>query len=572
MSTTSEGPTAYDAELIVKRKRGLGSFVGCVDWLPRYRWGKDLPVDLVAGLTVAALLIPESIGYANVAGVQPQLGLYAAMAAAIVYALVGNQRVLVVGPSAAVAALSASLIADITGNESADQLAIGLAFAAGIVLLVAGFLRFGWIVNFISRPVLEAFIAGLAISIIVGQMSGLVGSEKGEGSVVRKAWHVLSDVGNWHRETLAIGLGALVILIVLERFLPKLPAAALVVVGGILLTGWLDLGADGVALAGTIPTGLPNVGFPDFSLEVWAELLGGGFALFLVGFSEGFAAAASAAEEMGDVVDPDEELVGAGVANVAAGFFGGMAVSGSLSKTTAGLRAGARSQVAGLTAGVVVVLTLLFLGPVFERLPEPVLAAVVIHAVLRSANPSQALGLWNVNRFDFVAALATFVLALTWETLPAMAVGVFLSLAFLVRRASFPDVVEMEADAHGVVRRVGEADVAIPMDGVGVLRYEAPLLYAGSDRLGQAVDNLIARRGPLHGLVLDAEMMSDLDTSGALALERLDDRLAGQGTTLHLARVHSRAREQIERSRLAPRFEGRTHRTVAEACTAARTA
>jgi SulP family sulfate permease len=218
------------------------------------------------------------------------------------------------------------------------------------------------------------------------------------------------------------------------------PGAVIVVVVGILLVVAIDLDSLGVAIVGEIPQGLPEVGVPQLTSSVWFDVMAGGMALLLVGFSEGYASASAVAGHTGEDVDADQELVGSGAANIASGLVGGLAVSGSLSKSSAAQDAGARSQVSNLVAGLVVLATLLFLAPVFEKLPEPVLSAVVIVAVLPSANPRRVWALWPVNRLDFVAGLITFVLVLVWETLPAMIVAVVLSLAFVVRRASFPDV------------------------------------------------------------------------------------------------------------------------------------
>lgn len=266
-------------------------------------------------------------------------------------------------------------------------------------------------------------------------------------------------------------------------------------------------------------------------------------------------------------IDADQELIGSGTANVTAGLLGGLAVSGSLSKSAAAQRAGARSQMANLVTGAVVLATLLFLAPVFERLPEPVLAAVVIVAVLRSADPRRVAQLWAVNRLDFAAGLITFVLVLVWETLPAMIVGVVLSLAFLVRRASFPDVVELRRAADGTFHRADIGPTG-PEAGVPVLRFEGPLLYASAGRLLAGARTLVAARPGAHRLVVDGEMMADLDTTGAETLEMLDDELAAQGIELRLARVHDRARRQLERSRLAERFAGRLHSSVIAAADA----
>lgn len=349
----------------------------------------------------------------------------------------------------------------------------------------------------------------------------------------------------------------------LERFAEKLPGAVIVVIAGIIAGVVFQLANHGVAVVGEIPHGLPSPGIPDLSGTRWLELLGASTALLLVGFSEGYAAASAVASHTGEELDADQELFASGAANLASGLMGGLAVGGSLSKSAASQRAGARSQMANLVAGLLVLATLLFLAPVFRDLPEPVLAAVVIVAVLGSADPRRVVGLWHVNRLDFVAGLVTFVLVLVWETLPAMIVGVVISLASVVRRASFPDVLELRKDESGLFTASGDIDPEAT--GALVLRLEGPLIYASADRFRRAALALIEKHPYVGRLVVDCEMVSDLDATGAETLVLLDEELAGRNIVLHLCRVHIRARSQIDRSMLADRFVGRMHRSIPEA-------
>jgi high affinity sulfate transporter 1 len=555
--------------LTARSRRTFTSFVPVTRWLPTYRWSSTLPADLLAGVAVAALLVPESMGYADVAGVPAQVALYAALGSVLAYAVFGRTSILVVGPASAVAAMSATIVRDLSGNVDPVVATAGIAIAAGLIAIVAGVARLGWIVNFISRPVLHAFVAGLSISIIIGQADSLVGVQTSGRSALAEARHTLRAIGEWHWLTVGIGVGSIAALLVLERLLPKVPAAVVVVVTAIVASIVFDFDGRGVGIVGDIPSGLPSVAIPSVSAIPWIELLGGGLALLLVGFSEGYASARAVADKTGEAIDADQELIGSGAANVAAGLFGGMAVSGSLSKSAAAQSAGARSQMTNLVAGVLILATLLFLAPALRDLPEPALAAIVIVAVLRPADPRRVLALWPVNRLDFAAGAITFTLVLVWETLPALVVGIALSLAFLVRRASFPDVVELRADDERVFRRVDEADLSVAhapaTRDVAVLRFEAPLIYANADRFRVAVGALCADHDGLQRVVVDAEMVSDLDATGAEMLEAVDDDLAERGIVLHLARVHARARHQMQRSGLARRFAGRLHPSLHEA-------
>lgn len=557
--TGRDGEPRADS-LVQRSPRTIDWLAPITHWLPDYRWKRSLPADAIAGVAIAALLIPESMGYAGVAGVPTQVGLYAALAAVVAYAVTGGVSILVVGPASAVAALSASIVAEFGTDADPIALTVALAITSGLLLMAAGGLRLGWIVNFISRPVLEAFVAGLSISIMIGQLDGLLGIEVEGESALTKLIDVVGRFDRWHTVTAVVGVGAVVALVLLERFAKRVPGAVIVVIAGILAAVAFDLAADGVAVVGEVPQGLPAPSIPDLSGTRWLELLGAATALLLVGFSEGYAAASAIADHTGEDVDPDQELFASGAANFASGLMGGLAVGGSLSKSAASQNAGARSQMANLVAGLIVLATLLFLAPVFRDLPEPVLAAVVIVAVLGSADPRCVIRQWAVNRVDFAAGLATFTLVLVWETLPAMIVGVVLSLAFVVRRASFPDVVELRRDETGVftVRGTTEPDAI----GALVLRFEGPLIYANVDRLRQAASILVDRHPDVARLVVDGEMISDLDTSGAEGLVRLDEDLAARGIVLHLCRMHIRARAQMQRSMLRERFAGRTHPSI----------
>jgi sulfate permease, SulP family len=543
--------------------RTIGWLMPIARWLPDYQWRRNLPADAIAGVAIAALLIPESMGYAGVAGVPTQVGLYAALAAVAAYAITGGVSILVVGPASAVAALSASIVAEFGGDADPVALTTALAITSGLLLMAAGALRLGWIVNFISRPVLEAFVAGLSISIIIGQLDGLFGVEVEGESAIARLIDVLSRIDAWHVLTAVVGIAAVASLILLERYAEKIPGAVIVVIAGIIAAVAFDLAMEGVAVVGEIPQGLPTPGIPDLSGTRWLELLGAATALLLVGFSEGYAAASAVAEESKEEVDADQELFGSGAANLASGLMGGLVVGGSLSKSAAAENAGARSQMANLVAGLIVLATLLFLAPVFENLPEPVLAAVVIVAVMGSADPRRVMRLWDVNRLDFAAGLVTFTLVLVWETLPAMIVGVVLSLAFVVRRASFPDVSELRQDQTGRFTVSG----ATPPESAGalVLRFEGPLIYANSERLKRATLRLVDRHPEVPRLVVDGEMMSDLDTSGAEMLVLLDEELAARDIALHLARIHHRARSQLDRSSILQRFEERIHPSIGDA-------
>ncbi len=410
-------------------------------WLPGYdrSWIRG---DIVAGLTVWAVLVPESLAYATIAGVSPVVGLYAAPGALLLYAAFGSSRQLVVGPGAATAALSAAAVGDLAGQNTDlyVQLTITMALTVGIAALVAGLLRLGFLASFISEPVMKGFIIGLSLTIMVGQVPKLFGVEKGEGDFFEQLWHLLGELGSTSGLTLVVGVAALVVVVGLKRVAPVVPASLVAVLGGIAAVHLFDLNTHGVAIVGNIEGGLPSFGLPDVGLSDYLDLVPAALGAMLIGFAEGLGAAKTYAARDTDGIDANRELIGVGAANLGSGLSGGMVVQGSLSKTAVNAGAGAKSQAWSLVVAVLTVVTLLFLTGLFEELPEAVLAAVVIGAVVELVDIPSLVGLYRVHtrglgriygfaaRPDFIAAMATLVGVLVFDTLPGLFIGIGVSV------------------------------------------------------------------------------------------------------------------------------------------------
>jgi sulfate permease, SulP family len=340
--------------------------------------------DVVAGLTVWAVLVPEALAYASIAGVSPVVGLYAAPGALILYAAFGSSKHLVVGPMAATAALSAAAVGTVSaGNQGRfAALTATLAITTGILALAAGLLRLGFLANFISEPVLKGFIVGLALTIIIGQVPKLLGIEKGSGDFFEQLWDVITRLGDSQWRTVVVGVLSLAVVLVLRRVAPIVPAPLVAVALGILAVYALNLQHHGVKIVGHIDSGLPSFGLPSVPAKDYLKLTGSAVGVMLVGFAEGLGAAKTYAARNGYQVSPNRELIGLGTANLAAGLSSGMVVNGSLSKTAVNGSAGARTQISGLVVAVLTILTLLFLTGLFEDLPEATLGAVVIAALI----------------------------------------------------------------------------------------------------------------------------------------------------------------------------------------------
>ena len=407
-------------------------------WLPRYDWGKFLGADLIAAVSVAALLIPESMGYSSVAGVPVQIGLYAAPLALIGYAMFGGSKLLVFGAAGSVAAVSASVVGGLSsGNQdTAVALTAALALTAGAVFVVAGLAKMGWITNFMSKAIMAGFIMGMSIQIIVGQFGKLFGVKVTDGNTFEKLWSAVSQIGDWNWTAVVIGVGSLLMIFAIQRFIPKLPAALTAVVVASVIVAVFNPDLDLVA---KIPQGLPSLGLPSgIDASTWGTLLLGGAVVALVGFSEGWGASGTIAKKTHDQLNTNQEFRAYGVAEMGSGLLGGMVTTGSLSKSSAAMSAGAKTQMSNIFLAGMVLLTLAFLAPAFQWLPETVLAAIVINAMWGSANPRKLEKLWRIDKIDFALAAVTFLLVLALDLLPAMVAGIVLSIIYMVYRVSFP--------------------------------------------------------------------------------------------------------------------------------------
>ncbi|WP_026931047.1 SulP family inorganic anion transporter [Glycomyces tenuis] len=546
------------------------------DWLRGYRpaW---LRYDLVAGLTVWAVLVPESLAYATIAGVSPVVGLYAAVPSLILYALFGSSRQLVVGPMAATAALSASIVAVYADAGSEDYAAVttALAIVTSAVALAAGLLRLGFLAGFISEPVLKGFILGMALTIIVGQIPKLLGISKEEGNFFEQAWHVLTGLGGTNGWALGTGALCLAAVLGLKRWLPLVPGALVAVAIGIGAVAALGLDDRGVDIVGRIDTGLPALGLPDVEASVWAGLIGPAVGVMLIGFVEGLGASKAYAAENGYSIDPDRELIGLGAANLGSGLASGMVVNGSLSKTAVNGGAGARTQVSSLTVALLTVVTLLFLTGLFEQLPEAALAAVVIAALIELVDFSAFRRLWRVSlaprgtsaslaaRPDFVAAFAAMLGVLVFDTLPGLVIGMVLSLLLLVYRASRPNLTALGRTGSGHWVGIERHEGARPVAGVAVVRCEGSLFFANADRVKAA---LLAAAAGHRAVVLDGGSMPLVDVSAAQMLAELDGELRRAGVDFYLAHDIGQVRDILRRAEIDLE---RVYPTIDEAVAAA---
>ncbi len=584
---SAQASEAAQSQPVPKAPSTLQQWFPIAVWLPKYKWSKYLTADLIAAVSVAALLIPESMGYSSVAGVPVQIGLYAAPLALIGYALFGGSRLLVFAAAGSVAAISASAVGALSGGgqDAAVAMTAALALTTGIIFLVAGIAKLGWVANFMSKSIMAGFITGMSIQIIVGQLGKLFGVEQADGNTFQKLWSAISQFGDWNWTATAIGVGALLLIFAIQKFVPKLPAALTAVV---LASVIVAVAGPDIDLVAKIPQGLPSFTLPTgIDGKTWLTLLAAGAVVALVAFSEGWGASGEIAKKTHDQLDTNQEFRAYGFGNIGAGLLGGMGVTGSLSKSSASMTAGAKSQMSNIFLAGMVLLTLAFLAPLFQWLPETVLAAIVINAMSDSASPRKLELLWRIDKVDFALAAITFVVVLALDLLPAMIAGIVLSIFYVIYRISFPgrvvlgrdkDTGDYEAMSWQYGRRHGTTDSkAKAVPGVIVYRFAGPLVFSGAEAFKSTGENLLieaAAKGPLpHTVVVDFEEVAYLDVTGAAALLSFFDYAQRYGVDLSLARVHSGTHHLLQVSGVLDDIgEQRIYDTVRDAVGAATSA
>jgi SulP family sulfate permease len=434
---------------------------------------------------------------------------------------------LVFAAAGSVAAVSANVVTGLHPHSQSMTVTLtaALALATGIVFLVGGLVKLGWIVNFISKSVMAGFITGMAIQIIVGQFGHLTGVKESSGNTFEKLWSVLSHIGSWNWTSTVVGLLALAVILSLRRYLKAVPAALTAVV---LASVYVAIANPDIELVKKIPKGLPSFAVPTgLSASTWATLLLGACVVALVGFSEGWGAESSIADKTHDELDSNQEFRAFGAGSIGASLLGGMPAAGSLSKSSAAMTAGAKSQMANIFLAVFVLLTLLLFAPLFQWLPEAVLAAVVINAMWGSASPAKVIKLRRDDRVDFALGIVTGIAVLATDLLPAMILGVVLPVIYLIYRASFPNRAELGRDEetgdfealHWMSgTREGEGNPgAREVPGVMLYRFDAPLVFSNAGAFkasGQQILIDTAAKGPLPGtLVIDFEEVFYTDSS-----------------------------------------------------------
>jgi SulP family sulfate permease len=519
-------------------------------WLPRYQkqW---LAPDLLAGLSVWALVVPQALAYATVVGVPTQYGLYTILGAAVLYAVFASTRQVVTGPSASVAAVTAPVAALYVAATSPDYLTtvVALTLCVGVVYVLLGILRMGWVSNFLAKAVLEGFIFAVGFGLIVDQLPKILGIPKAQGSYWDVLVGVMRELGQTNPTTLAVGAVAVALLLVLRYAAPRLPRSFIVVVLGIIAVSLFDLTAHSVEVVGNVPTGLPSLALPTgFSISEWLSLAVGALAIILVSYSESIATATDAAARHKAEFSPNQELIAQGAAWTGAALVGGFPGCGSLSKTAVSESAGQKTQLAGLTVAGLTVLTLLFLAGLFSNLPQAVLGAVVIDAALGLIHFKVAARFFATSGRNFLVFVATAIGLFFVGVVAGIVFGLLLSLLLLIQRASTSPLRRMaydpanqayvEADAH---------PAATTPPGVLVVKVNGPLFFADAATFRTGLLNLVAANDPTT-VVVDLEATPVLDLDGADMLTKIHGELTGTGVRLILTHADADELDMLRRA------------------------
>ncbi|MGY3237528.1 MULTISPECIES: SulP family inorganic anion transporter [unclassified Bradyrhizobium] len=519
-------------------------------WIPGYQreW---LMADALAGVALWAVMVPEAMAYAGIVGVPPIMGLYTIVPALLAYALFGTSRQLVVGPDTATGLISALTVGAVATHGTAEfnSLTSTLAVLIGVLFLFFGLARMGWVASFVPTPVMRGFIEGLVYVTIIGQIPHLLGISAGSGNFFAKLWHVLQHLADVSLVPAVIGIACLAGMLLLRQLSPGIPGALVIMAAATIMVGLLGGDAIGVHVAGHIPSGLPALVAPSLDTTTLRELAPGALAIVLVGYAEALGAAKAAAMRDGSDIDPNQELVAHGPANILTGLFGGFLVVGSLSKTSVAMAAGAHSQLANLVAAVLCFLTLVLLTPLFRNMPEPALAAIVIAAMLHLTNPGYLQSVLARSRWSFFMIVIVIAGELTLGVLQGIGIGVVLSIARLIYVASRPKGARLgQLPGTEAYRDVRMHPDATTFPGLLIWRIGGDVFFASAGNTTMALRAAVAASPKLKRVLLDFGSVDFLDVTGGDEVLRLVRELRKKGIGVVFARVRDSIREDLRRA------------------------
>lgn len=519
-----------------------------------------LQSDVSAGLAIAAVGLPSAIAYPAIAGLPPETGIYASIAAAVAYAVFGPSRRLILGPDAGTMTVLAAAITTVSATMSADAsadrvgVAAVLAIGVGVMCLVARLLKLGVLATFLSRPILVGFFVGISLSILIGQIGRFTGvSIKSEG-LVPPLVELFDKRASIHWPTLLVGGGMFVLLQITNAFRLVIPGPVIVVVLSIILSSIFDFQGLGIAVVGDVPAGLPSISIPPISAMPLDKIAMGSAAVFLMSFGAGIVTARSFAARLGEKVDPNEELIGLGTANIAAGFIGAFPVSMSDSRTAINASVGGKSQLAALVSAATLIATLLFLNGALRILPIPALAAILAAAAISLIDIEGLRNVWRISRMEFVFAIITMWGAISFGALSGVIIAIAATLVYVLRQSMYPrDALLGRISGRDGLYKLHLFPQAHPVPGLAICLIQGSVLFFNADyvqsRLLDIADNLPA---DTRWFVLGAAAVTQVDSTAAAMFDEVQADFSNRGIVFCIAELHTEARALLERAGVIP--------------------
>ena len=550
--------------------------MGWIRWLPGVVTARNyqlswLAHDLAAGIVLTAILVPVGIAYAQASGVPGIYGLYATIIPLLVYALFGPSRILVLGPDSALAALILAVVLPLSGGDPIRAITVGslMAIVAGLICILAGFLKLGFITELLSKPIRYGFMNGIAFVVIVSQLPKLFGVSIEGAGPLREIWRVgqavYSGAANW--TTLSIAVGTLAV-IQLLKLIPRIPGVLVAVVGATLVVGVLDLEAVGVSVLGDLPQGLPAFALPWIGFADLGTIVVGASAVALVSFADTSVMSRVYAAKLGVRVDSNQEMVALGAANLVTGFFQGFPVSGSSSRTPVAEASGARSQLTGVVAAVAIALLLVFAPRLLRSLPESALAAVVIAAAVGLFEVADLRRIFRIQQWEFWLSVGCFAGVVVFGAIPGIGLAIMAAVIEFLWDGWRPHYAVLgRADGVRGYHDIKRYPNARLVPGLVLFRWDAPLFFANAEQFHERVSQAISGSPtPVRRIVVAAEPLTSIDVTSADMLAELERELVAAGTELHFAEMKDPVKDKLKRFELFERFGTRAfHPTVGAA-------
>jgi high affinity sulfate transporter 1 len=528
-----------------KLARGLALSPFHREWLAK---------DIVAGIVLTTLLVPQGMAYAELAGLPPITGLYTSIMCLLGYAVFGPSRILVLGPDSSLGPMIAATILPLIAAKGDPKRAVALASLLAImvaaIMIIAAVAKLGFIADLISKPTMIGYMNGLALTILVGQLPKLFGFKIDAEGLIGEFTAFVRGLANGEAvaAAAAVGITGIVLILVLQRWLPKVPAVLIMVVLAIAATTVFSLADHGVSLVGVLPKGFPPLTIPSVRLADLGPLFAGALGIALVSLADTISTSSAFAARTGQEVDGNGEMIGIGAANLFAGLFQGFPVSTSGSRTAVAERSGAKTQLTGVTGAILITLMIVLVPGLFRNLPNPALAAVVITASLSLADIPGTVRLWHQRKAEFMLAIAAFLGVALLGVLPGIAIAVGLSILNVFRRSWWPyDTVLGRVEGLAGYHDIHSYPNAGQLPGLVIYRFDAPLFFANAKTFRDEVRRFAAAEPAPHWIVIAAEPVTDVDTTAADMLEDLDEALNARGISLVFAELKDPVREKIER-------------------------